>query len=384
MLSRDNNKNCLLTNLLILFYTGITLIFMRDHISTYIDNAITLVLLVVAGLTPLLFLNQTTEFFEMPKLVFLIVTTVLLLGLWIASWIFKGKIVITKTPLDIPLLLLLGVVLVSTYFSISRFAAIYGNFPTVHGSAVAWVTYILLYFVTVSHLRTTSRIKTFLSVLYASGILVALITFFSFFNVYLPFDFAKAANFTPTGSSFSTIAFLLLLLPLPLLSVIHPNKYMPLPIAAALASLFGITIALIGSVPSYLALGVAFALCLFVSKPHQVKKTLGMFLIPVILTGATLVLAYTPLPKPLGALQQKEFNFPKEIQLPFSISWKVTASTFRDAPFLGTGPSSYVFNFTSYKPAEFNLLRFWNFSFDTAYNEFLQTLGTLGDRKSVV
>src|SRR5438093_904092 len=116
---------------------------MRHHIAAYIDNAITLLLLLLAGVTPLLFFNQTTEFFEMPKLVFLVVITVLLFGSWIFSWILKGKVVITRTPLDIPLLILLAVVIVSTYFSPSFYSSLYGNFPRVHGSAVAWVTYIL-------------------------------------------------------------------------------------------------------------------------------------------------------------------------------------------------------------------------------------------------
>jgi tetratricopeptide (TPR) repeat protein len=349
---------------------------MRNHISVYLDNAITFLLLLVAGATPLLFLNQTTEFFDMPKLIFLIVSTLLLLGLWIASWIFKGKVSFTRTPLDIPLLFLLGIVLISTYFSVTKTAAIYGNFPTVHGSAVAWVTYILLYFVTVSHLKTISRIKTFLTVLYGSAVVVVLITFFSFFNLYLPFDFARAANFTPTGSSFSTIAFLLLLLPLPLFSLLNPNKHFSFPVALGLAILFSLTIALIGSLPTYIALALIYVLCVFVSKPHQVRRTLPMFLIPVVVTAGALFLAYTPFPG--NALYQQERNFPKEIQLPFAISWKVTASTFRDAPFIGTGPSTYLFNFSSYKPAEFNQTRFWNFSFDNAYNEFLQILGTLG------
>ncbi len=351
---------------------------MRNHISVYLDNAITFLLLLIAGATPLLFLNQTTEFFEMPKLIFLIVSTLLLFGLWIASWIFKGKVSFTRTPLDIPLLFLLGVVLVSTYFSVTKTAAIYGNFPTVHGSAVAWVTYILLYFVTVSHLKTIGRIKTFLTVLYGSAVVVAFITLFSFFNLYLPFDFARAANFTPTGSSFSTIAFLLLLLPLPLFSLLNPNKHFSFPIALTLSILFSVTVALTGAIPTYVALAIIFVLCVFISKPHQVRRTLPMFAIPVLVTAATLFLAYTPLPGPLGGIYQQERNFPKEIQLPFAISWKVTASTFRDAPFIGTGPATYLFNFSSYKPAEFNQTRFWNFSFDNAYNEFLQILGTLG------
>lgn len=351
---------------------------MKQQLSAYLDHAITFLLLIVVGLTPLLFFNQMTEFFEIPKLVFLMVATILLVGLWIFSSIIKGKVVITRTPLDIPLLVLLVVVLVSTYFSESKNAAIYGNFPRVHGSAVAWVTYILLYFVTVSHLRNLAQIKTFIYVLMGSAVVVSLLTILSFFGAFLPLDFARAVNFTPTGSSFSTIAFLLLLLPLTVVSIINPNKYIPTPIAIALAVLFSITIVLVGSIPGYIALAIIYVLSFFVSKPAQVKKTLALFLVPVVVTALTLVLSYAPMPAGLDGLQKMEASFPKEIQLPFGVSWKVSASAFRDNPFIGSGPSTYLYNFTSYKPLEFNQLPYWNVSFDTASNEFLQVLGTLG------
>src|SRR5258708_34734471 len=110
---------------------------MRNHLSAYLDYAITFLLFLVAGLTPLLFLNQTTEFYETPKLILLVVATILLLGLWTFSWIVKGKVVLTRTPLDAPLLILLVVILISTYFSITRYEAIFGNFPRVQGSAVS-------------------------------------------------------------------------------------------------------------------------------------------------------------------------------------------------------------------------------------------------------
>jgi O-antigen ligase/Tfp pilus assembly protein PilF len=301
-----------------------------------------------------------------------------LLGLWIFSWILKGRVSITRTPLDMPLLFLLVAILISTFFSSTRFAAVYGNFPTVHGSAVAWITYILLYFVTVSNLRKVAQIKAFLYVMYASAVVVSAVTLLSFFHAYLPFDFAQAANFTPTGSSFSTIAFLLLLLPLPLLSLINPNKYMATPLAMFLTILFGVTVALTGSIPTYIVLAIVLALSIFVSKPQQLQKSAAVLAIPLIVVIATFALAYTPLPAPLNGIQQLEANFPKEIQLPFAVSWKVSASAFRDDPIKGTGPSSYLFNFTAYKPVEFNALRYWNFSFESAYNEFLQVLGTLG------
>lgn len=352
---------------------------MRKQLTTIIDNLISVILLAVAGLTPILFLNQTTEFYEMPKLVFLTVATVVLLGLWIFSWILKGKVQITRTPLDIPLLLLLGIVLVSTYFSTSRFQSIYGNFPRVHGSAVSWVVYILLYFLTVSNLKSILKIKTFLYVLYAGGIIVALMSLLSFFGIYLPFDFAKTANFAATGSTFSTIALLLLMLPLPLLSTVSQNKFMPAPLAVGISTIFSIVIVLTGSIPTYIALGVVYVLAFLITKPHKsvkARKAMPMFVTPLIASALVLVLAYIPFPG--NKIQQLEAAFPKEIQLPFSISWKVSASAFRDAPLIGTGPSTYLFDFTNYKPLEFNLLDYWNFNFDTAYNEFLQIWGTLG------
>lgn len=350
---------------------------MKQKISGYLDGAISLLLFAVAGLTPLIVFNQTTEFYEIPKLVFLISLTIVLLGLWIFSWIVKGKIVITRTPLDIPLLLLLASVIVSSFFSISKFSSIYGNFPNVHGSAVAWTAYILLYFIAASHLKSLSQIRNFLYVLYASATVIVIISLLSFFQLYLPFDFARGMNFTTTGSNFATNAFLLILLPFTWFSITSQNKYLPKYAAIALSTLFSITVVLTSSVPGIVVLLIAFALYLFVAKPHKnSQKTLPMLLIPVAITVLVAVLAYMPFAG--NKVQALEASFPKEIQLPLSSSWKISVSAFRDTPFFGTGPSTYLFDFTQYKPVEYNLLSFWNFSFDVATNEFLQVLGTLG------
>ncbi len=351
---------------------------MRDKLSLYLDHSITFLLLFVAGVTPILFLNQTTEFFEIPKLIFLTIVTILLLGLWIFSWVVKGKISVSRTPLDYAMLFLLIVVIVSAILSPTRLVSIYGNFPRVHGSAVSWSIYILLFFVTVSHLRSTKSIKNLIYVMCGSGVVLSIISLVSFFGLFLPFDFAKSVNFTPAGSSFSTIAFLLLLISLPIASLLNKNKFMPLPFAVALTILFGLVIVLIGSISYVIILALIFAACLLITNPRHIKSNVVYFLLPTAVISLVVLLAYLPLTGPLGFLHNMENNFPKEIQLPLSVSWKVSASAFRDAPLLGTGPSSYAFNFSSYKPLEFNTYPFWNFSFDSAYNEFFNFLGTLG------
>ncbi|RPJ79887.1 MAG: O-antigen ligase family protein, partial [Deltaproteobacteria bacterium] len=349
---------------------------MNKQLSFYLDQAIFAVLMIVAGVTPLLFTNLTTDFYETPKLMFLVGSVILLYGMWIFSWVSRGKITVQKTPLDVWWMIFLVLVVLSTYLSVSRYPAIFGDMTRMHGTAISWVTYILLFFVAVSNLASKDRIKSLLYVLLGSGLVVALVSIFSYFRLFLPFDFARSVNFTPTGSTFSAAAMLLALIPIPLVSILKPNKFLPLPIALTLASIFGMTVALIGSTNIYLVMALVFGLSLLSGDTMQVFKRVPLFLVPVGMTALIMVMGYLPLPG--NIFQQTSAGFPREIQLPLGVSWKITASSFRDAPFFGTGPATYGFNFTAYKPAEFNNLNYWNVNFDTAYNELLQILGTLG------
>src|SRR5258708_6345117 len=127
---------------------------MRTNLSAYLNNAITALIIAVVTLTPLFFLPLTTEFFDTPKLILISVAVLVLLVLWSLTWVIQGKVSITRTPLDLPLLLILVVVILSSIFSDTRYISILGNFPRIHGSAISWVSYILFYFVLVSNLRT--------------------------------------------------------------------------------------------------------------------------------------------------------------------------------------------------------------------------------------
>jgi len=169
-----------------------------------------------------------------------------------------------------------------------------------------------------------------------------------------------------------------MLLPLPILSLINKNKFVPIPLALFLAILFSATVVLIGSAPLAILVAAIFIACILISKPAQIKRNILYVLVPVASTILIALLVYMPLTGPLGFLHNLGNNFPKEIQLPLAVSWKVSASSLRDTPFLGTGPSTYAFNFSAYKPVEFNNYPFWNFTFDTAYNEVFQTIATLG------
>jgi O-antigen ligase/tetratricopeptide (TPR) repeat protein len=350
---------------------------MRQQITAYINTAIFGIIIAVAALTPLIFSNLTTEFFETPKLIFLVVTVLVLMTLWSISWVVNGKVVITRTPLDLPLLLISAIVLLSTFFSPTWQVAIYGNLPNVHGSAFSWIAYILFYFIVTSNLKNLNQIKILIYTLLGSTVVTALVSIISFFGVYFPFNFAQSQAFNPTGSTFSAMFLIVLMLPILLSSLIKPNRVIPQIVSLVLSVIFAIALALAGTASIYSGVLVVLLVTVLVSKREHLLKALPLLALPIVM--GTIVWGLTMIPLgSMNPLYNKNQTFPNEIQLKFSNSWKIAASAFTDKPFLGTGPESFLFNFTQYKPVEINQTPYWTLRFDTAHNEFLQFLGTMG------
>jgi len=353
---------------------------MRQNLSALINKAIFSILVAVAVLTPLAFTSLTTEFYETPKLIVLAVAVLTLLVLWSFSWVLEGKIIITRTPLDLPLILFLITILVSTFLSQTRYVSIFGNFPRVHGSAISWVLYILLYFVSVSNIKGIIQARIITLALLGSVIIASLIAIMSYFGINLPLAFAKTMSFNPAGSSFSITALSLILFPIIYIHLIKPSKVLSLPIALISSIIFGLVVVLLGNMTSQIILVLVMLAIIALADKKEVRSHIPFLAIPAIIFALVLALSYLPFAKQ-NPLQQKREAFAKnfqELQLPPQDSWKVAISSFRDAPAFGSGPATFLFNFTQYKPASINLTPLWNFRFDTAYNEFFQILATLG------
>src|SRR5579884_2214515 len=173
---------------------------MRTRLSAQIDNLTTVIFLLVAGLIPLFVATFTTEFYETPKLIFMFVTVSLLLILKAVKWVLAGKVSLTRTPIDVPLMIFLAIVLISAILNPLHYISFIGNLPRLHGSASSWVIYVLFYFLATSHFRGVGQVKVLLQAVLVSGIVLSIVTLMSYFGAYLPLPFAKAANFTPTGS----------------------------------------------------------------------------------------------------------------------------------------------------------------------------------------
>lgn len=362
---------------------------LKSFVETYFSWIFKIGLVMVILSTLFLFTNLTTEFYDTPKFILLIVFIGILLILTTLKYTLTNKVVLVRTPLDIPLLLLLTVGIVSTILSPSPYVSLLGNQLRVNGSLAAIIVLVIFYFILVNNLKGVKSVKWILDITTLASAILSVVTLIAYMGVkLLPSPWTHGINFTPTGSSFSTTAVLALLIPFVVTQIMN-GKFTTQILNTVFLTIFGITIALTGSIPTWIAAIFGFGLTLILSPLRQIRHisqvnpiNLVGLAIPLIAVILVTVLSTVP---PVGGNQNplynqaKTFAALKEAQLPFVPSWKISVSAFRDAPFWGTGPATYLFDFTTYKPIEYNQIKaLWNLRFDSSFNEYMSILATLG------
>lgn len=363
----------------------------KSLLNTYFNWIAKAGLVIVILSTLFLFNNFTTEFYDTPKFLVLLVITGILLVLITLRFTLNNKVTLLRTPLDIPLLLLLVVGIVSTFVSPAPFVSLLGNQLKINGSLVSLAVYVVFYLCVVNSLRTKRQISGVIFITTIAGAVLSVVTLLSYAGVkLLPSPWVYGISFTPTGSSFSTSAILAMLVPIVTSYALAGSSLTVQLLNAILLTLFGVTIALTGTWATWTAALLGFVLSLLGNgffekldlsnlKNARLQTTLIGVLVPVALVVLVVFLSFIP---PIGGTKNPLYTqaraFPKDLQLGVVNSWKTSVSAFRDSPFWGTGPSTYLFDFTSYKPLEYNSTKNWNLRFDSSFNEYLQVLATLG------
>lgn len=357
---------------------------MKETLNASVTNILKVLLhngpLVLSILTIFFFWNLTTEYYETPKFIILATFLGILLLLSSIKYLTEGRVTLHLSPLDLPLVVFVIAAAVSTYFAASPLTSLYGTTPKLHGSLASIIAYALLYFIFINNLKSIKEIRNIVLVLTISGGFLSIMTILSFFGIkILPFEWTQTLNFTPTGSSFSTSAVLVLLIPFALIPILKNHASKPTKTAySILLSLFAVTLVLIASKIVLIAAGIGIGLALIVNRNIFSKQAIYLLGPIVVVVLTTLLINIPQFGNSQNILYTQYQNFPREIQLSFIDSWKISISAFRDSPFWGTGPATFLYDFSIYKPIEINSSPLWNVRFDQAANEYLQVLATLG------
>lgn len=362
---------------------------------------------ILFSLIPLIFYKNTSELFEFNKIITLYIFTILIVTVWVKDSISQKKFIFRRTILDIPLITYLFIYLISSLFSIDPRTSWLGYYSRFNGGLISQVCYILLYWAFVSNLNKKQSQKAIGYMLYAVCIasILAILEHFGIFTTcgLMGFSYYESCwiqdvqnrVFSTLGQPNWLAATITALIPMTWYFAITNNQ-MPnskqytiyniqyIKILFFLVSiLLFVTLLFTKSRSGLLAFGIEsiifWGLVFWQSKFKHLKEFMILFLV----FGFMFFVFKTPYSPEIGLESGPSPSNGVEAGGTESGTirkyvWLGALNIFRNYPILGTGPETFAFAFPKFKPVEHNLTSEWDFLYNKAHNEFLNTLANTG------
>ncbi len=361
-------------------------------------------------LVPLFVLPFSFEIYEFSKqyLIFFLV----LIGFiaWLSKMIFIDKeIRFRKTPLNIFVLLFLFISIISVFFSVDKNFSLFGFYGRFSNGLIGLLLMGFFYFLITNNSKTKTQTPesvdeestnegnivpllepdSLINVFLWSVFLTTLITYFSIFGLWqkipisLP-SFMLQKTFNPISGSLEGLSMLLsVVMTLVVGKIIIGSKGEKRTnskfLAASLISMI-VLMAIIDFNPAWLVLIISLILFLIFSLATRAfKQDVNRLLLPIILILISVTFLFVN-----NLDQWTGIALAKEQVLEQSISWQTASngitSSFQNF-FLGSGIGTWSYDFSKFKPSEFNNTIWWQIRFDRAgsyFSELLATTGVLG------
>ena len=364
--------------------------------------------------TPLIMSKSTSELFEFNKMIFIYGSTVVIVFLWFYKMIVNKKIILKKTPLDIPITIFFISQIVSTIFSIDRHVSIFGYYGRFNGGLVSITCYILLYYAFVSN---KNNIEKILRSILASSLMVILWAIPGHFGYDLTcllftgkfnnscWDNSTLA-FRPELRAFSTLgqpnwlgAYLAVAFFIAVYYFVRnyrEKKYLILNTFYLILNfsmiLFSRSRSVIGAVIVGLILFLGYY-WLFIKTGF--RKILVVLLIVTVIpvlffkTGEDKIDRFLTITtyknifvkKSVPVLTSPVTNHSSNVTESFDIRtivWEGAWNLAKRYPFFGTGVETFAYSYNFVRPIAHNLTSEWDYIYNKAHNEYYNYLATTG------
>jgi len=348
-----------------------------ERIEKICDTIVLVLLVSVLVLAPIAFGGVAQDLAPFSKTPFgtvlyyfnyYIVAAAVLMGLaWAVKLVLTERIVLARTPMDVPLLLFLLYALVRALTCAA---------PTVGLREVGWMAaYAAIFYVAVNTLRTRRQQGIAAGAIVATALLITLIAFVMALHSktsYLALTLEQPEIYRGRLSTSYVCpnhyaGHLEMAIPL-VLGFIMISKARPVAKIVAGALGFALILGMILSMSRGGWVGLALGtLCLFIVAIKQRRTRFLAWLLPPALIAivATTVIVRDP-------RVREKFLHPGDTYYFRGLTWKHTLDVVREHPLFGTGPGTYRWAITKAQPA-----RMW-VDVRYAHNDYLHTLSDYG------
>ncbi|MDO8885926.1 O-antigen ligase family protein [Candidatus Oleimmundimicrobium sp.] len=346
----------------------------------------TYILIAVAFIVPVLVCPWTFDFYNLPKIVFLHMTTLIMLSIWFYEVVRDGYFVYHRTSMDLPLFLLALTIILSTIFSVNPLISIFGQYRRFEGLP-ALLNYIILFYLAFYFFREEKQIKWLATSFVAASFLASIYGIAQYFGL----EFLHVASqpfgiriFSSLGNPVFLAAFLAMSIPITIVLFSYVKDslqrfFLATFLLTELACLF-LTYSR-GGWLGFLA-GAVF-LIVFIGKQFLQKRK--VFIVPVccflmLILISTFFLGSFKKDTSSSQLSRIASSFAlKEGTVGTRLSiWESTVRMIADRPVLGYGPELFRTVFPSYRSLTFIRIEGEKAMPDRAHNDFLQIAAGTG------
>lgn len=363
---------------------------MKENLVKLTQNIILGLTILSAISAPLFFLPITTEFFDYNKFTFQLAITIVGLFVWAAKMIIEKRTVFTRSPLDIPFIVLGIILFISAITSIDQHTSLFGGQGLTWPAFLPYITLVAFYFIMASNLKTKRQVNLITWALVGSTSVASLIAILSYFGIFLPFDFAHIRSFNPVGIINRLSLLQAVIIPIGVAYAIFDKDKTARSAATAATLVMTLSLILINNLPAYIGLLAALAvLSIGTVKVKLTKTQQGHAAILAVVVVLFLVIRFVPAVAQ-GTLYQwisnkdqnqspsQQVDTPKERTVSKQAAWDIAAQSIGKRPLFGTGIGTYQFVFTQLKPRYINGTDDWAVRFSTSSSDFTDIVATTG------
>ncbi|MBU1034352.1 tetratricopeptide repeat protein [Patescibacteria group bacterium] len=338
-------------------------------------------------LVPLFFLPFTLDILELNKQTLFIILSGVATLAWIGQAVSLRKFSLSRSWLHLVVVVFLLGYFITSWFSPDRYLSFVGNFGQMQWSMATIAALVLFYLVVVNVVKGTSKLYNLIFAFLLSSLAVGLYGVFQMFGIYLfgwAWDFSKANTFNTVGTINSFGVYMVL--PLVLAASLKvlgckdnvcvlgkggkPSLWANIIVWATLAvSTLVAIIVDFWVVWAAILFGTALLVLIPVLRTRTVEKSLKL-IVPsaLVVLSVVLLLFRTPI----------NLQLPAEVSPSSSASWNIARQVLQEKPLFGSGPGTWIFDYSKYRSVGVNLSQFWTIRFERGISTFLTLLATIG------
>ena len=335
--------------------------------------------------TPLYFTNLASQGIIFEKQIYFYFWILLGLVVWASKSVISGDMKIKRTPLDFPILGFWLVCAVSTFFSVDRWRSFAGAFGDPSRSFMAITSYIIAYYFILSNFNF-KRLKLILVAILSSGAIMLIWTALAILGIkFLPDSLSQYAPLSLAGSVSSLGMIIASLVPLFVLVILkladasEMSKIKKNFSLSVLAVFLALDLFLILALYNYIPwagffIGISIFLIFILAK--IARPVVNWTWLPMAVFVLAMILRMTT-----GDVSIARIKIPADLGLSYGASLEIAKESAKNKLWIGSGPATYNYDFSLYRPKDFNLNAFYNLRFFQGagfLSEAIPTIGIIG------